>query len=47
MARRAGEDTTDPACGRGHVGELDNDLTPGEPVPEAMVEIRQANRAGL
>ncbi len=40
-------DTTGPAYGRGPIGELDNDLSPGEPVPDAMVEIRQANRAGL
>ncbi len=38
---------TGPAYGRGPIGELDNDLSPGEPVPDAMVEIRQANRAGL
>ena len=56
MARRASKQpltvlpetlpgNTGPAYGRGPIGELDNDLTPG--VPDATVEIRQANLAGL
>jgi protocatechuate 3,4-dioxygenase beta subunit len=56
MARRAPkkpliilpEITTGLAYGRGPIGELDNDLTrQHEGEPDAMAEIRQADRAGL